>query len=163
MVEEPTVKKPPPTQHISFEDEEAQIVTEIPKLTGLTHPDLSEEEIQEFVQKYNIELSYTPEDNFRQLSHLTLGIGFVLGFIIWITSIGKPGDDSSLACCSLMLIAVGIAPLFDAGYYAKKKEWQQKHATNHNSSDISIAINVILGMIFLLIGIVLFLLYIIKL
>ena len=61
-----------------------------------------------------------------------------------------------------MLIAVGIAPLFDAGYYAKKKEWQQKHATNHNSSDISIAINVILGMIFLLIGIVLFLLYIIK-
>lgn len=162
MVEEPVVKTPPPTQHISFENEEARI-TETPKLTGLTHPDLSEEEIQEFVQKYNIEIAYSPEDNFRQMSYLVLGLGFILGFIIWIINIGKPGDDGNMACCSIMLIAVGISPLFDAGHYTKKKEWQQKHAMDHNSSDISIAINVFLGMLFLLIGIVLFLLYIIQL
>ena len=69
MVEEPVVKTPPPTQHISFDDEEAKIATEIPKLTGLTHPDLSGEEIQEFVQKYNIEIAYSPEDNFHQMSY----------------------------------------------------------------------------------------------
>ena len=163
MVEEATVKTPPPTQHISFDDEEAKIATEIPKLTGLTHPDLSGEEIQEFVQKYNIEIAYSPEDNFRQMSHLTLGIGFVMVFIIWIINIGTPGYGSNMACCSIMLIAVGIAPLFDAGHYTKKKQWQQKHAMNHSSSDFSIAFNVILGMLFLFIGIVLFLLYIIQL
>ena len=66
MNDESSERIAPPTQHISFEDEEAQIVTEIPKLTALTHADLSEEEIQEFVQKYNIEIAYSPEDNFRQ-------------------------------------------------------------------------------------------------
>ena len=71
MVEEPVEKTPPPTQHISFEDEEAQI-TEIPKQTGLTHPDLSEKEIQEFVQKYNIEIAYSPKDSFRECHILYL-------------------------------------------------------------------------------------------
>jgi len=141
------VKTPPPTQHISFNDEKVNVTSEIPKLTGSTSVSNDVSEIHEIIKKYNIQLAYTPEDSFRKMSYLTLGIGFFLGFIIWISNIGSPGG--SQACCFILLIAVGIAPLFDAAHYTKKKEWQQKHAMDHKSSDNSIAINITLG-IFLL-------------
>jgi hypothetical protein len=145
MVEEPVEKTPPPTQHISFEDEEDQIVTEIPKQTGLTHPDLSEKEIQEFVQKYNIEMSY-----------LVLGLGFVLAIYVWLAS--AIDSDNSGQCCGIMLLSMSIAPFLDAAHYSKKKEWQQKHAMDHKSSDNSIAINMMLGIILSLIVVVWFIL-----
>lgn len=157
------VKTPPPTQHITFNDEKVNVTSEIPKLTGSTSVSNDVSEIHEIIKKYNIQLAYTPEDSFRKMSYLTLGIGFFLGFIIWISNIGSPGDDGSQACCFILLIAVGIAPLFDAAHYTKKKEWQQKHAMNHKSSDYSIAINLILGIIFTFIGIITFMLYIINL
>lgn len=160
MVDDPVVKTPPPTQHISFENEEAQIVTEIPKLTGLTHPDLSEEEIQEFVQKYNIEIAYSPEDNFRQMSYLVLGLGFLLAIYVWLAS-AIDGDNSD-QCCGVMLLSMSIAPFLDAAHYSKKKEWQQKHAMEHKSSDNSIAINMMLGIILSLIVVVWFLLFLID-
>ena len=163
MAEETVEKKPPPTQHISFEDEEAQIVTEIPKQTGLTHPDLSEEEIQEFVQKYNIEIAYSPEDNFRQMSYLVLGLGFILGIIFLLLADDIGSDTPGLACCGIMLLSMGIAPFLDAAHYSKKKEWQQKHAIDHKSSDNSIAINIILGIILSVIGIISFLRFLINL
>lgn len=156
MVEEPVVKTPPPTQHISFENEEARI-TETPKLTGLTHPDLSEEEIQEFVQKYNIEIAYSPEDNFRQMSYLVLGLGFVFAIYVWLAS-SIDGDNSG-QCCGIMLLSMSIAPFLDAVHYSKKKEWQQKHAMDHKSSDNSIAINMMLGIILSFIVVVWFLLF----
>lgn len=156
MVEEPVVKTPPPTQHISFENEEARI-TETPKLTGLTHPDLSEEEIQEFVQKYNIEIAYSPEDNFRQMSYLVLGLGFVFAIYVWLAS-SIDGDNSG-QCCGIMLLSMSIAPFLDAAHYSKKKEWQQKHAMDHKSSDNSIAINMMLGIILSFIVVVWFLLF----
>ena len=160
MVDDPVVKTPPPTQHISFENEEAQIVTEIPKLTGLTHPDLSEEEIQEFVQKYNIEIAYSAEDNFREMSYLVLGLGFVLAIYVWLAS-AIDGNNSG-QCCGVMLLSMGIAPFLDAAHYSKKKEWQQKHAMEHKSSDNSIAINMMLGIILSLIVVVWFLLFLIN-
>ena len=147
MDDESSEKIAPPTQHISFEDEEAQIVTEIPKQTGLTHPDLSEEEIQEFVQKYNIEIAYSAEDNFREMSYLVLGLGFVLAIYVWLAS--AVDSDNSGQCCGVMLLSMSIAPFLDAAHYSKKKEWQQKHAMDHKSSDNTIAINITLG-IFLL-------------
>ena len=156
MVEEPVVKTPPPTQHISFDDEEAKIATEIPKLTGLTHPDLSGEEIQEFVQKYNIEIAYSPEDNFHQMSYLVLGLGFVFAIYVWLAS-AIDGENSG-QCCGVMLLSMSIAPFLDAAHYSKKKEWQQKHAMDHKSSDNSIAINMMLGIILSLIVVVWFIL-----
>jgi hypothetical protein len=155
MVEEPVEKTPPPTQHISFEDEEAQI-TEIPKQTGLTHPDLSEKEIQEFVQKYNIEIAYSPKDSFREMSYLVLGLGFVLAIYVWLAS--AIDSDNSGQCCGIMLLSMSIAPFLDAAHYSKKKEWQQKHAMDHKSSDNSIAINMMLGIILSLIVVVWFIL-----
>ena len=156
MVEEPVVKTPPPTQHISFDDEEAKIATEIPKLTGLTHPDLSGEEIQEFVQKYNIEIAYSPEDNFHQMSYLVLGLGFVFAIYVWLAS-AIDGENSG-QCCGVMLLSMSIAPFLDAAHYSKKKEWQQKHAMDHKSSDNSIVINMMLGIILSLIVVVWFIL-----
>jgi len=157
MDEESPAKITPPTQHISFEDEEDQIVTEIPKQTGLTHPDLSEEEIQEFVQKYNIKIAYSPEDNFREMSYLVLGLGFVLAIYVWLAS-SIDGDNSG-QCCGVMLLSMSIAPFLDAAHYSKKKEWQQKHAMDHKSSDNSIAINMMLGIILSLIVVVWFILF----
>ena len=153
----------PPTQHISFEDEEAQIVTEIPKLTALTHADLSEEEIQEFVQKYNIEIAYSPEDNFRQTSYLVLGLGFILGIFVFVLADATGANAPGLGCCGVMLLSASIVPFLDAAHYRKKKEWQQKHAMDHKSSDYSIAINMILGIILSFIMVVLFLLFLIDL
>ena len=148
MDEESPAKIAPPTQHISFEDQEAEIVTGIPKQTVLTHPDMSEEEVQEFIQKYNIKLSYKPEDNFRKISYLVLGLGFTLAIYIGLSGDINRGN-SGQGCCGVMLLSMCIAYFFDAAHYSKKKEWQQKHAMDHKSSDNSIAINITLG-IFLL-------------
>ena len=163
MDDESSEKIAPPTQHISFEDEEAQIVTEIPKLTALTHADLSEEEIQEFVQKYNIEIAYSPEDNFRQTSYLVLGLGFILGIIVFFIALDSRSDAPCLGFCGVMLLSASIVPFLDAAHYRKKKEWQQKHAMDHKSSDNSIAINMILGIILSFTMLVLFLLFLINL
>ena len=112
MDEESPAKIAPPTQHISFEDQEAQIVTGIPKQTVLTHPDLSEEEVQEFIQKYNIKLSYKPKDNFRKISYLVLGLGFILAICIGLA--GAIDGGAGQGCCGVMILSMCIANFLDA-------------------------------------------------
>ena len=147
MDEESEIKNtPPPTQHISFDDEgnSTNIITETPTPVGLASVPSNDLETEAILEKYNIKLKFKPNNPHRS-GTIIFFAGLILSFIIFMSN--------SLACCGTFFLTCGIAIIADMSYYSEKQKWQEEHNISTTGTNIAWGFCITVGILLILFGI----------
>jgi len=92
--------------------------------------------------------AFKPSPNYRHMSYLIIGCGFLLSLGIIEFSGGNFGTSGAdLLTTSMCCGSLGIACIFDAMYYNAKSIWQQQTGSSTSGSIIGIIVNIIIAIV----------------
>jgi hypothetical protein len=96
-------------------------------------------------QMMYVPLKYNPQPNYRTISYIVLGAGFVLSIMLSITAEAMKSavveSLGSLICCGAFTAVVFL----DAAFYKGKADWQQAHGMPSGGSSSSMVLELIIG------------------